>query len=103
MSFMGDAISLRAMAASSTPCDAASHTKIVEAERQWRVLPPNARTAASGSSVVVTRWCALTDQTREVKADTAEDFHVVKIVLRNTNIRLSVSGRTVQDGIVTAG
>lgn len=36
-------------------------------------------------------------------AETPADQHVVKIVLRNTNIRFSVSGRTVQDGLTTPG
>ncbi len=39
----------------------------------------------------------------EFGAETTADCHVVKIVLRTLNIRFSVSGRTVQDGVTTPG
>jgi len=50
------------------------------------------------SQVRVTRWQSHERQTQEVCADTPSGFHVVKIVLKNMNIRLSLAGRTVQDG-----
>jgi AraC-like DNA-binding protein len=53
--------------------------------------------------VTVTRWRILEDRAREVRAETADDCHVVKIVLRNMDCRFSVSGRTVLDGIASAG
>ena len=43
------------------------------------------------------------ERTLECGAETAADCHVVKIVLRTMNIRFSVSGRTVQDGVTTPG
>jgi len=43
------------------------------------------------------------ERSLEFGAETAADCHVVKIVLRTMNIRFSVSGRTVQDGVTTPG
>ena len=73
---------------------------IIEDEPAWRFRP---RRAGEGSSVIATRWHALEERTQEVSAETAEDCHVVKIVLRSMNIRFSVSGHTVQDGIAMPG
>ena len=46
---------------------------------------------------------ALNELPQEFCAETADDCHVVKIVLRSMNIRLSVGGRTVQDGLAMPG
>src|SRR4029077_19014474 len=48
-------------------------------------------------------WRGGSDRTLEFGAETTPDCHVVKIVLRTMNIRFSVSGRTVQDGVTTPG
>jgi AraC-like DNA-binding protein len=53
--------------------------------------------------VIATRWHAGSERTLEVGAETTADSHVVKIVLRTMNIRFSVSGRTVQDGVTIPG
>jgi AraC-like DNA-binding protein len=79
------------------------HRGAVADERDWRVLPSEAAVDLSASQVVATRWHAATDDTREVRAETAPDCHVVMVVLRNMNIRLSAGGRTVQDGVATPG
>jgi AraC family transcriptional regulator len=76
---------------------------IVVDEPEWRVLRPTCATALTTSRVIATRWHASSDRTLEFRAETTADYHVVKIVLRTMNIRFSVSGRTVQDGITTAG
>jgi AraC-like DNA-binding protein len=49
------------------------------------------------------RWDAGSERTVEFGAETTADCHVVKIVLRTMNIRFSMSGRTVQDGVTTPG
>ena len=59
--------------------------------------------ASSGERIIATRWRASREGTRDFSAQTADDWHVVKIVLRRTNFRLSAAGRTVQDGIVLPG
>ncbi|MDB6043924.1 MAG: Transcriptional regulator, AraC family [Gammaproteobacteria bacterium] len=76
---------------------------IVDDEREWRVLRQTSATALSASKVTATRWHAGGNRTLEFGAETTADCHVVKIVLRTMNIRFSVSGRTVQDGVITPG
>ena len=79
------------------------HRNIVGDELTWRVPEGISAAALSASKVVATRWCASDVRTREFDAETPADCHVVKIVLRNTNIRFGVAGQTVQDGVVTPG
>jgi AraC family transcriptional regulator len=76
---------------------------IVDDEPNWRVTRQSSAMALSASKVVATRWHAGSECTQEFGAETRADCHVVKIVLRNTNIRFSVSGRTLQDGVTTPG
>jgi AraC-like DNA-binding protein len=52
---------------------------------------------------MVTRWRAVMAGIREASSATGSDYHVVKIVMRNMNIRLVVAGHTVQDGMATPG
>ena len=79
------------------------HRKIVDEEPTWRVPGGESSVTLSASKVVATRWYATNGRTREFDAKTPADCHVVKIVLRNTNIRFWVDGRTVQDGATTPG
>src|SRR5258707_356281 len=76
---------------------------IIADEPAWRVPRQTSATASSASKVIATRWRAGSERTLEFGAETAADCHVVKIVLRTMNIRFSVSGRTVQDGVTTPG
>lgn len=76
---------------------------IIDDEPEWRVLRQSSATSLSASRVIATRWQAGSEQTLEFGAETTADCHVVKIVLRTMNIRFSVSGRTVQDGVTTPG
>jgi AraC-like DNA-binding protein len=78
-------------------------TNIVDDEPDWRVPRQTSAMALSASKVVATRWHARSERTQEFGAETPADCHVVKIVLRNTNIRFTVSGRTVHDGLTTPG
>jgi len=80
----------------------ADPTNIVEDETAWRARPV-VRSRSSEPKVAVTRWRALDQQTREVSAQTPADEHLVSIVLRNEDVRVSVSGRIVHDGPVTTG
>jgi AraC family transcriptional regulator len=72
-------------------------------EPEWRALPEGSVMASSVARVIATRWHAVTERTEESSAQTADDWHVVKIVLRSMNFRLSAAGRTVQDGVVRPG
>jgi AraC family transcriptional regulator len=84
-------------------CSSANPTSIVGDELEWRALPQRPVMASSSPRVIATRWQALKAQPQEFDADTADDCHVVKIVLRSMNIRLSTAGITVHDGVVTPG
>jgi len=75
---------------------------IVEDEVTWRARPA-ARSRSAEPKVTVTRWRALDQQTREVSAETPADEHLVSIVLRNEDVRMSVGGRILHDGPVTPG
>jgi AraC family transcriptional regulator len=79
------------------------HITIVEDEAEWRVPRRGSAMASSEARILPTRWRAGTEAQREFAAETVADHHVVKIVLRNMNIRLSVGGRTVQDGLAMPG
>jgi AraC family transcriptional regulator len=76
---------------------------IVGDEPYWRVPERVSSVAISASRVVATRWYASNGRAQELDAATPANCHVVKIVLRNTNIRFAVDGRTVQDGVTTPG
>ena len=76
---------------------------IVGEEANWRVPRHASLGALSKPKVVATRWHANNRRTQEFDAETPKDGHVVKIVLRNTDIRFEVAGRTVHDGLMTPG
>jgi AraC family transcriptional regulator len=80
----------------------ADPVSVVEDETAWRARPA-VRSRSSEPKIVVTRWRALDQQTREVSAQTPDDEHLVSIVLRNENIRISVGGRILHDGPVMPG
>lgn len=69
-------------------------------EPEWRTL---ARPAASDHGITASRWQTLTRGVREAWAETPADGSVVKIVLRQMDIRYSVAGRIVHDGLITPG
>jgi AraC family transcriptional regulator len=72
-------------------------------EVDWRTRPSGGATSPSDPQVVATRWQSLTSGMVEVEATTAADLHVVKIALRNMNVRLAAAGRTVLDGVAAPG
>src|SRR5882762_6442853 len=84
-------------------CGPMHRTYIVNDEPEWRVPCQTSAMALSASKVFATRWHAGNERTQEFGAETPVDCHVVKIVLRSTNIRFRVSGRTVHDGVTTPG
>ena len=93
----------RSTSVSEVRCSPIYPESIVADEAEWRVPRRTFATASSTSKVIATRWRAVSERTLEFGAETTADCHVVKIVLRTLNIRFSVSGRTVQDGVTTPG
>ena len=78
-------------------------TCAIEDEPRWRACPAGFGEASEPPRVIGSRWRSLEPRVREVSAETRADSHVAAIVLRNENVLFSVSGRTVHDGVVTAG
>ena len=76
---------------------------IVDDEADWRVLRESPAMVSSDSRIIATRWHALSEGSREYDAETSVDRHIIKIVLRNMDIRLLVGKRTVHDGVITPG
>jgi AraC family transcriptional regulator len=81
----------------------ATNESIVTTERVWREPPPQRPGTAECARVTATRWQADGDRVSEHTATTASDCHVAKLVVRGIDIRLTVAGRIVQDGILPAG
>src|SRR5579863_863798 len=94
------AAAIDAYDAGSTPRFGAT---LIDDEPQWRSRPVGLGSHSSERRIVATRWRSLENRVREVCAETPADSHVVAIVLRNENVRFSVSGRTVHDGVATPG
>jgi AraC-like DNA-binding protein len=85
------------------PCGATFPAEVVEDEQGWRLPPRGALSRPETQRITVTRWRALEERTREVSAETDPNGHLVAIVLRNENIRLSIGGHIVHDGPATPG
>jgi AraC family transcriptional regulator len=94
--------SIAAMQFGST-CNPRRPVKIIDDEVKWRVRPHDAVASSTGSIITATRWRALEDREQEVDAEAPEDYHVIGISLRRMNVRFSVFGRTVCDGVVGPG
>jgi AraC family transcriptional regulator len=75
---------------------------IVEDERSWRSLPRSAQ-PSTNPMVVATRWRSFDQGICEAGAENPVDRHLVAIVLRRQDVRLSLFGRTVHDGIAMPG
>jgi AraC family transcriptional regulator len=79
------------------------HHPAIETEAEWRGLRHFQSATESPQRVAVSRWHALEDGTREVCAENADDNHLVKIILRSMNLRISIDGKCVHDGVATPG
>jgi hypothetical protein len=86
-----------------TPIAGAPTYEVSAATPAW--LPSSCEWQArhSGSApwsvpkVWLTRWHAIEQGTRQVSAETPSDGHLVSIVMRNINVRFSVSGGVMYD------
>jgi AraC family transcriptional regulator len=73
---------------------------VIADEEEWRIRP---RGTPPVSRVIGTRWRVFDAGPREDSALTPDDCHVIGIPLRSTNLRLTITGRTVLDGAVMPG
>jgi AraC family transcriptional regulator len=90
-----------AAASSPVSADAFVHSQTLLAEEPaWRELPTG---SMPGSKVIATRWRGAGPRPSEVHHQTARDRHVVMVVMNTANIRLSINGATIHDGIAMPG
>ena len=75
---------------------------IVEDELSWRSLPRSVQ-PWTNPMLVATRWHSFDPGIREASAENPVDRHLVAIVLRRQDFRLSLFGHTVHDGIAMPG
>ena len=69
-------------------------------EPAWRTLPPGSNL---GPSVIATRWRGTGPQPGEIHHETPRDRHLVMVVMNTANIRFSVNGATIHDGVAMPG
>jgi AraC family transcriptional regulator len=78
-------------------------TRIIEEEPKWRHKPVIPNADAQSQKVIPTRWRAFQKHALQVRAESADNCHVIGIALRRINIRLSFCGHVVQDGVLMPG
>ncbi|MGA3004022.1 MAG: AraC family transcriptional regulator [Acetobacteraceae bacterium] len=76
---------------------------IIWHERTWRSKPATSGAPSLAPRVLATRWVAREAEAREVAAETPPDCHIVKIILRSMNCRLTVAGRIIHNGTACPG
>src|ERR1700759_1210217 len=76
------------------------HEMVLTDEAAWRTLPAASRLA---SRVIATRWRGNGPQSGEIHHETPRDRHLVMVVMNTANIRFSVNGATVHDGVAMPG
>lgn len=90
-----------AAAASPVSTDAFIHNETVLAqEPAWRELPPG---SILGSRAIATRWRGAGPLPGEIHHETPHEAHLVMVVMNTANIRLSVNGATIHDGVAMPG
>jgi AraC family transcriptional regulator len=73
---------------------------ILADEPSWRVLPPG---TSLGSRAIATRWRGAGPLPGEIHHETPRGAHLVMVVMNTANIRLSVNGATIHDGVAMPG
>ncbi len=76
------------------------HETVLADEPAWRVLPAGSSLA---TRVIATRWRGAGPQPHEIHHETPRDRHIVMVVMNTANIRFSLNGTTVQDGVAMPG
>ena len=73
---------------------------VVAQEPAWRELPPG---ITLGSRVIATWWRGAGPLPGEIHHETSHEAHLVMVVMSTANIRLSVNGATIHDGVAMPG
>jgi AraC family transcriptional regulator len=81
----------------------ASARGVIEEEPIWRHKPVHVDPDTPAPRVIATRWRAFQDHALEVRAESADDSHVIGIALRRINVRLAFNGRVIHDGVFMPG
>lgn len=90
-----------ASAANPVSLDAfVNNEAILADEPSWRVLPPG---TSLGSCAIATRWRGAGPLPGEIHHETPRGAHLVMVVMNTANIRLSVNGTTIHDGVAMPG
>jgi AraC family transcriptional regulator len=76
------------------------HEAVLADEPEWRVLPPG---STLDSTVAATQWRGAGPLRGEIHHETPRDRLLVMVVMNTANIRLSVDGTTVHDGVAMPG
>jgi AraC family transcriptional regulator len=103
MRWSDTAACIAAIERSGVPHGPEAPFSIIEDESDWRHRPNVVSLPSNAPAIVTTRWRSHEHRMREVSAETPADHYVISIVLRNENVRLSMSGRVVHDGIAMPG
>jgi AraC family transcriptional regulator len=69
----------------------------------WRCKPATPCDMAQAPRIIAVRWRSIEEQPLEAQAQTPDDSYLLCIALRRMDVRLSVSGRVMRDGVVTPG
>src|SRR3954454_704306 len=76
---------------------------VIEEEPIWRHKPVHVNPDTPAPRVIATRWRAFQDHALEVRAESADDSHVIGIALRRINVGLAFNGRVIHDGVFMPG
>ena len=87
--------------AAGHPAPTAVPRAVIAAETAWRRPPAPPGQVRPG--ILASRWESSEQRVQEVSAETTADRYLIGLVLRPTDIRLSVSGQVVQDGVASPG
>src|SRR5262249_14970239 len=73
---------------------------VIADEPAWRILPGG---HSLNSTAIATRWRGVEPRPLEIHHETPRDRHVVMVVLNTANVRFSVNGATIHDGVAMPG
>jgi AraC-like DNA-binding protein len=76
------------------------HETILADEPAWRALPGG---TGLSNRVIATRWRGAGPQPHEIHHETPREAHLVMVVMNTANIRFSVNGVTIHDGVAMPG